>query len=185
MLRCCGQFCRRMMCMFSPGSSLYFDKSGLVVTIDKEILGEGGYSTVYKASNWKVSVNTQYAIKKVLVQNEEIHSSIISEIRALNEFRQSNIIRMIDFAEGRDEMNTPIMYLLFPLMRRGTLRDLLNTRLKSDPLRLNLDLAQTLRDFKAICSAFHYMHTFSPVKYIHQDIKPEVSTPKLFSLEHF
>ena len=160
--------------MFHPGSTLYFDKSGLVINVENAILGEGAFSTVYKASNRKLSTNSHYAVKKLLVQNEEISRSVKAEIRALTEFRHPNIIRLIDSYECRDGSNILITYLLFPLQQRGTLRDVLNLRLKTDPTRVNLDLSSILKDFKAICQAFAYMHTFSPVKYIHQDIKPEV-----------
>jgi serine/threonine protein kinase len=58
-------------------------------------------------------------------------------------------------------------------MKRGTLRHELNDGLKSDPQRLQKDIGLVLQDFHKICSAFSYMHTLSPVKFIHQDIKPE------------
>lgn len=160
--------------MFRQGSSLYFEKSGLIIDIQKDILGEGGFSTVYKASNRKNS--SQFAVKKVLIQNEELNRSVLTEIRSLNQFRHANIVKMVDSVEGRDDTNKRVVYILFPLVKRGTLRDVLNLRLKGDPDRASLVLETVINDFKAICSAFNYMHTFSPVKYIHQDIKPEVSS---------
>ena len=161
--------------MFGSGPILNFEKSKLMISLEKEILGEGGFSTVYKGSNRKLSINAQYAVKKVLIQDDAIRRSVMSEIKVLNEFRHLNIIRMIDSIEGRNDSNTPVMYLLFPLLQRGSLRDILNLRLKSDPQRTNSNLELVMKDIMAILSAFNYMHTYSPVKYIHQDIKPEVS----------
>ena len=171
--RCCGNFCRRMFCLLGAGSKLYFEKSGLVVSVDKEILGEGGFSTVFKASSQK-EPSTKYALKKILVQTEEIGRSVMSEMRSLNQFRHPNIIKLVDSIDGRDNSNNRVIYLLFPLVQRGTLRHVLNLR-NDDPDRANLDLMQLMTSFNAICSAFNYMHTLSPIRYIHQDIKPEVS----------
>ena len=159
--------------MLGAGSKLYFEKTGLVVTVDKEILGEGGFSTVFRASSQK-EPSTKYALKKILVQTEEIGRSVMSEIRSLNQFRHPNIIKLVDSIDGRDNSNNRVIYLLFPLVQRGTLRHVLNLRI-DDPDRANLDLMQVMTNFNAICSAFNYMHTLSPVRYIHQDIKPEVS----------
>ena len=175
LLQSCCSFCRKMMCMVGSKSTLHFEKSDLVISLGKEILGEGGFSTVYKASDRKLSINARYAVKKVLILNTEIKRSVISEIEALNQFRHVNIIRLIDSTEGRNDSNMPVMYLLFPLLQRGTLRDILNCRLQTDPARISLSLAPLMKDVISILSAFNYMHTFSPVKYIHQDIKPEVS----------
>jgi serine/threonine protein kinase len=161
--------------MLGAGSKLYFEKTGLVVTVDKEILGEGGFSTVFRASSQK-EPSTKYALKKILVQTEEIGRSVMSEIRSLNLFRHPNIIKLVDSIDGRDNSNNRVIYLLFPLVQRGTLRHVLNLR-NDDPDRANLDLMQVMTNFNAICSAFNYMHTLSPVRYIHQDIKPEVSKP--------
>lgn len=173
--------------MLGSGSKLYFEKSGLVVTADKEILGEGGFSTVFKASSQK-EPSTKYALKRILVQTEEISRSVMSEIRSLTHFRHPNIIELVDFIDGRDSSNNRVIYLLFPIVQRGTLRHVLNLR-NDDPDRANLDLMQLMSNFNAICAAFNYMHTLSPVRYIHQDIKPEVrisnsvkSTISLFTL---
>ena len=175
LIQLCSSFCRKMMCMLGSKTTLHFERSDLVISLGKEILGEGGFSTVYKASDRKLSINAHYAVKKVLILNNEIKRSVIAEIEALNQFCHVNIIRLIDSTEGRNDSNMPVMYLLFPLLQRGTLRDILNSRLKIDPARVSLSLAPLIKDIVSILSAFNYMHTFSPVKYIHQDIKPEVS----------
>jgi serine/threonine protein kinase len=85
--------------MLGAGSKLYFEKTGLVVTVDKEILGEGGFSTVFRASSEK-EPSTKYALKKILVQTEEIGRSVMSEIRSLNLFRHPNIIKLTQSTVG-------------------------------------------------------------------------------------
>lgn len=172
MYRFCSNFCVRFACFLRKGPTLFFEKSGVVVVINDEILGEGGFSTVYKASS-KKDPSMKYAVKRVLVQTDDIKRTILAEIQSLRNFHHPNIIKLIDSLDNRDHSNNRVVYLLFPLIRRGTLRHVLNERV-DDPQRTNLDFLKILDDFKAICSAFNYMHTFTPVHYIHQDIKPEV-----------
>lgn len=115
-------------------------------------------------------------MKKILIQNENINYRTLSEIKILNKFSSNaNIIKILDYCEKKNEYNLKVMYILFPLMKRGTLRDKLNLRLTNDPERENLNLTEIIDGFKIICSVFNYMHTHSPVRYVHQDIKPEVS----------
>lgn len=159
--------------MLGPGSTLHFEKSGLTVSVEAEVLGEGGFSTVYKATSQNMS-SKKYAVKKVVVQTDEIKRNILAEIMFLNEFRHPNIIRLVDSVDVRDKGNNRVICLLFPLIARGSLRHVLNLR-STGVDRSKLDLKQIMRDFKSICSAFNYMHTLTPVSYIHQDIKPEVS----------
>lgn len=166
--------------MLGPGSTLHFEKTGLIVFVESEILGEGGFSTVCKGTSQNMS-SKKYAVKKVVVQTDEIKRSVLAEIMFLNEFRHPNIIKMIDSVDIRDKGNNRVICILFPLIARGTLRHVLNLRPK-DADRSKLDLAQILRDFKSICSAFNYMHTLTPVSYIHQDIKPEVIPPNEYFL---
>ena len=172
MLKSCSNFCLRCVCFLRKGSILCFEKSGIVAVINDEILGEGGFSTVHKASS-KKDPSIKYAVKRVLVQTDDINKAVLAELKSLNTFRHPNMIKLIDSLENRDHSNNRVVFLLFPLMRRGTLRHVLNERI-DDPQRKNLDLAKIVGDFKAICLAFNYMHTFTPVSYIHQDIKPEV-----------
>jgi serine/threonine kinase 16 len=150
---------------------LNFEKSGKRIRLTKEILGEGGFSTVFKAVS--LTSPKQYALKKVLIQNEEIERCVKLELEYLILFSHPNIIDILDSTNGKNEYSVNLVYILFPMMKKGTLRDAINKRLKNDPKRENYEMIKMISDFKAICSAFNYMHTFSPVKYVHQDIKPE------------
>ena len=118
-----------------------FKESGSKISITKEILGEGGFSTVYRAnncySNSRVGSGSScqqrsYALKKVLIQDEETNRSIQTEKEknSFNQFKHSNILQLIDsFEYMNPERRIRVVYLLFPLMRRGSLRDCLNIQL--------------------------------------------------------
>lgn len=169
--RSCSNLLNRLLCICHSKSALTFEKSGIRIKMTKEILGEGGFSTVYKAVS--LSTHKEYALKRVLLQNNEMDRCIKLELEYLSQFNHPNIVTMLDSVSGKNEYDIRLVYILFPLMKRGTLRDAINTRLKNDPTRENHDMIKMIVDFTAICSAFNYMHTFSPVKYVHQDIKPE------------
>ncbi len=68
------------------------------------------------------------------------------------------------------ENNVKVVYMLFPLMQRGSLRDVLNERMNDHGLKISL--LEVISDFVAICEALNVLHTFKPA-YVHQDIKPE------------
>lgn len=167
-------FLRRFFSMFGAsaggGKHLTFPQKQLKVAISTAVLGEGGFSTVYQAKD--NGTGKTYAVKKVLVQTEEIQRSVRTELKAFQKFTHPNILPLVDWFETRNERNIQVFYLLFPLMKKGSLRDELNSSIQSDPNRIKRDIGKVLKDFQSVCSAFQYMHTCSP-SFIHQDIKPE------------
>ena len=175
MLNACLTSLRRFFARFgSRGGTLLFTKTDIEVYINSStILGEGGFSSVFKATD--VTKRTHYALKKVIVQpsDECTQRSIFAELKSYKLFRHPNISTLIDSISQENDKGHITYYLLMPLMKHGTLRQELNNGMKSDPQRLQKDIALVLKDFQKICSAFNYMHTLSPVKFIHQDIKPE------------
>ena len=171
LIKWCTSAVRSFFSMFvrTHGRQLTFQQAGARVELKKTILGEGGFSTVYEA---KDPEGNEYAVKKVLVQSEELQRMVRTEIKASRQFDHPNIVCMIDWFETRNERNQQVFFLLFPLLKKGTLRDDINASLKTDPLRERKDVARVLEGFQSILEALHYMHTYQP-KYVHQDIKPE------------
>lgn len=149
--------------------SLTFPACGLTVSFsDNSAIGEGAFSTVYKAAKVCDSENL-FALKKVSVQSKEIDDLVRKEIDAFRRFNHPNILKLIDFAE-QSESGTRIVYMLLPFMRKGSLRDSLNKVLLGD--RPKPKLIMVFSQFLAICEALNALHTFNP-PYIHLDIKPE------------
>ena len=167
----CTSAVRSFFSMFArhAGRKLTFHQFGAQVELKKTVLGEGGFSTVYEATDPN---GVEYAVKKVLVQSEELQRMVRTEIKASRQLDHPNIVCMIDWFETRNERNLQVFFLLFPLMKKGTLRDEINADLKADPLRESKDVARVIKGFQMVLEALHYMHTYQP-KYVHQDIKPE------------
>ena len=174
-----------VLSLFSGGSGrLYFESTKISVELDvggdgektatgaAGALGEGAFSTVYRATDIHDS-SRLYAVKKMFIQSPEFERALYQEIDSFQRFRHPNILRMID-SQVVVKDGVKIAYLLFPLMRRGSLRDELNRTVLSGGAGIpaGVRLMQVLTDFAGIVGAFNVLHTHSP-PYVHQDVKPE------------
>lgn len=153
-----------------------FDKSGItIVNSNTIVLGEGAFSTVYQVTSNTTSA-TKYALKKILVQSIENEHVVKTEIDAFCRFKHPNILTLIDYNVNNKEGGIRIAYLLFPIIRLGSLRNITNNRIEGGSTTWHkmkrINLYDTLVDFANICSAFNVLHTNIP-SYVHQDIKPE------------
>jgi serine/threonine protein kinase len=164
--------CRSILHFFTatlnPSSTVSFSATGITVILGNHILGEGAFSTVHRASQKSISISSpqQYAVKKVLVQNEETAKSVNMELMCFNQFRHPNILVLIDHVKATNNRGTQVVYLLMPFISRGSLRDELNAVIGGS--KRPFSLQEMLRDFSAICSAFNCLHNNKPTKYIHQ-----------------
>lgn len=142
--------------------------------IDSEVnIGEGAYSVVIKGID-TLNNNESYAIKKVLLQSKELESIALIEIETYQRFQHNNILRLLDVTKGFDDSTGKLtMYLLFPYIKRGSLRDVLNISLKESKTRSQGSLSIILNQFISVCEAINVLHNSTP-SYVHQDIKPEV-----------
>lgn len=184
-------FIASLLALFRSKNSIYFDSTKMSVVVDSssgsidgaDALGEGAFSTVYRAAS-RTDPSQLYAVKRMILQSPEFERALYQEIDSFQRFRHANIIRLIDsqvVSEGASA-GTKVAYLLFPLMRRGTLRDELNRTILAPtaasslgsraPHRHARALQQVLSDFLGIVSALHVLHSHSPA-YVHQDLKPE------------
>lgn len=168
----CHRICQNLLNLFNLSSdivTLQF-KFDIVVYNVNDLLGEGAYSNVYRARSKNTNKLSSYAIKKVLIQSNEVETSTRNEIVAFNLFKHQNIINCLDTLEVKQSTSSPqTIYFAFPLIKNGTLRDLLNANMKTNQV---IPFKQILRDFRQILDAVNVLHSNNPA-YIHQDIKPE------------
>ena len=153
-----------------------FEHSGLTVyfNTNNSSAGEGAYSTVYKATQ-AFTQEPVYALKRMLIQSDEIRQIANTEIDAYNKFRHPHIIKLLDHARAT-ESGKRVVYLLFPFMERGSLRDSPGTTVRNQRT-----LITVLSKFVHICEALNVLHKETPA-YVHQDIKLEVSVNDYFQL---
>jgi hypothetical protein len=135
------------------------------------VIGEGAYSMVYIGRNAN-NPGMKYAVKKMIAHSKEMEDLIELEITSLNRFRHPNIIVLLGHIHVFENQRK-VAYLAFPYISGGSLRDLLNMVMSGRQKAISAK--QILQDFIQILSAVNTLHSFQP-SYIHQDIKPEVSS---------
>ena len=90
----------------------------------------------------------------------------LREAQAISRLSHPHILPLIEFGEDHTPFgeNHALLYLVMPLVREGTLRDLLKQH--SGPLPLD----EALPMFVQLCDAVQYAHDEG---FIHRDIKPQ------------
>src|SRR5579885_2236243 len=126
-----------------------------------ERIGGGGMAEVYRARQL-TAFGREVALKVIrtdLSASDEFRARFLREAQAISRLSHPNILPLIEFGEERETL-----YLVMPLVREGTLRDLIRQREGALPL----EEAVTL--FLQLCSAVQYAHEQG---IIHRDIKPQ------------
>ena len=126
-----------------------------------ERIGGGGMAEVYRAKQL-TAFGREVALKVIrtdLSASEEFRARFLREAQAISRLSHPNILPLIEFGE-EDET----LYLVMPLIREGTLRDLIRGRDNTLPLEEGLPL------FIQLCNAVQYAHEQG---IIHRDIKPQ------------
>jgi serine/threonine protein kinase len=126
-----------------------------------ELIGSGGMAEVYRARQL-TAFGREVALKVIrpeFSKQQEFRERFLREAQAISRLSHPNILPLIEF---REEGQT--LYLVMPLVREGTLRDLIKQR--NGPLAPE----EALPLFTQLCSAVHYAHSQG---IIHRDIKPQ------------
>ncbi len=180
-----------------PRSVVVFPNSNRKIYIEqKKVLGEGAFACVYCGYDINIGWNygdkqpKGYAVKKMFIQSSENECDAANEISSLKRFKHPNIIPLLDYISNCTEGDRIVTYLLFPLMSKGSLRQVLNKQIEcgktgyrnkklssinTSSNDLSVDrptIYGVLNDFISICSAYNLLHTSAP-SYVHGDIKPE------------
>ncbi len=122
--------------------------------------GAGGMAEVYRARQL-TAFNREVAVKVIrahFTEDPSFRERFLREAQAITKLSHPNILPLIEFGEENG-----VLYLVMPLAREGTLRDLLTRRNGSLPLEEAIPL------FTQLCDAVQYAHEQG---IIHRDIKP-------------
>ncbi len=126
-----------------------------------ECVGEGGMAEVYRAKQLS-AFGREVALKVIrreFTGDEAFRRRFLREAHAISRLSHPNILPLIEFGDERG-----LLYLIMPLVREGTLRDLLSKH------RGPLSLEEALPLFGPLCDAVQYAHQED---IIHRDIKPQ------------
>jgi serine/threonine protein kinase len=126
-----------------------------------ERIGGGGMAEVYRAKQL-TAFGREVAIKIIrpgFSEDPSFRERFLREAQAISKLSHPNILPLIEFGEENGTL-----YLVMPLAREGTLRDLLKQR--NSPLSLE----EAIPLFIQLCDAVQYAHEEG---IIHRDIKPQ------------
>uniref|UniRef100_A0A0V0I0W5 Putative ovule protein n=1 Tax=Solanum chacoense TaxID=4108 RepID=A0A0V0I0W5_SOLCH len=120
-----------------------------------------------------VSDDGTYAMKKVLIQNNEQLELVKEEIRVSSLFSHPNLLPLLDHAiisvkASQDQSRKQEAYLLFPAHLDGTLLDSMKSMQAKQEFFSTLEVLQI---FHQLCAGLKHMHNFDP-PYAHNDVKP-------------
>ncbi len=126
-----------------------------------ECIGQGGMADVYRAKQ-RSAFDREVALKVMRADftgDAPFRKRFLREAHAISRLSHPNILPLIEFGEENGTL-----YLVMPLVREGTLRDLLGQH--AGPLSLE----EVLPLFVPLCDAVQYAHQEG---IIHRDIKPQ------------
>ncbi|XP_053321083.1 cyclin-G-associated kinase [Spea bombifrons] len=135
----------------------------------KRVIAEGGFAFVYEAQD--LGSGKDYALKRLLSNEEEKNKSIIQEICFMKKLSgHPNIVQFCSAASiGKEESDTGQgEFLLLTELCKGQLVEFLNKAESKGPLSCDT----VLKVFYQTCRAVQHMHKQKP-PIIHRDLKVE------------
>ncbi|KAL0846189.1 hypothetical protein Bca101_019435 [Brassica carinata] len=126
---------------------------------DKDVLGSGGFGSVYKGIMPKTK--KEIAVKRVSNQSKQGLKEFVSEIVTIGRMSHRNLVPLLGYCRREKEL-----LLVYDYMPNGSL----DKYLHSSP-EVTLDWKQRITIVKGVASALFYLHEDWEQVVIHRDIK--------------
>lgn len=139
--------------------------NGFYFKIVKNI-GEGGFSYVQLAED--VRTGKQYAIKRLLAQEDDQIDLAKEEVKFYKLFTTPHIIPLIDYSITRNGTIAEIN-LVLPYYKNGSLQDEIERLAQT---RGYIKERRIYQIFRGVCRALHVMHNYPTGPLAHRDVKP-------------
>ena len=126
---------------------------------DKELLGAGGFGTVYRGvlSATKVEI----AVKKISHNSRQGVGEFVAEIVSMGRLRHRNLARVLGYCRRKGEL-----LLVYDYMPNGSLEKYLY-----DEPKTTLNWNQRFRVIKGVASGLFYLHEEWDQVVVHRDVK--------------
>lgn len=155
----------KMGCLCSKESIRIKSKKYIV----KEMIGEGGFSTVYLVED--PENHKLYAVKKIICHSMEDQTIALNEVKIHEKIKHESVINLLDYEiEGIPNPvinSTSLIYLVLPYFKRGTLHHELERR---SVIKKHFQPEEVLELFLKICSGVQAFHECDP-PLAHRDLK--------------
>ncbi|KAG5042490.1 L-type lectin-domain containing receptor kinase S.4-like isoform X1 [Glycine soja] len=126
---------------------------------DKELLGQGGFGSVYKGT--LPNSNTQVAVKRISHDSKQGLREFVSEIASIGRLRHRNLVPLLGWCRRRGDL-----LLVYDFMENGSLDKYL-----FDGPKTILSWEQRFKVIKDVASALLYLHEGYEQVVIHRDVK--------------
>ncbi|XP_074326898.1 putative LRR receptor-like serine/threonine-protein kinase At3g47570 [Apium graveolens] len=136
------------------------------------LLGQGGYGSVYKGILESESLQQIVAVKVLNVEAHGANKNFLAECEMLRNIRHRNLIKIITACSSTDITGNDFKALVLEFMKNGSLDKWLHPSPSGQENKKNLSLFQRLNIAIDIALALDYLHHQCPTKIIHCDIKP-------------
>nr|XP_043628659.1 receptor kinase-like protein Xa21 [Erigeron canadensis] len=135
---------------------------------EDNLIGKGGFSSVYKGT-LDVDVGFKYVAIKVLhLEIRGAHKSFIAECEVLSSIRHRNLLKIITLCSSVDFQGNDFKALVYEFMPNGSLHDWLH----SSKGKRGLDLLQRINILIDVACALDYLHKQCVTTIVHGDLKP-------------
>ncbi|GJR33622.1 kinase-like domain-containing protein, partial [Tanacetum coccineum] len=131
------------------------------------LIGEGGFSSVYKGildSNSDKVV----AVKVLHLQNRGAHKSFLAECEAWRNIRHRNLLKIITSCSSVDFQGNDFKALVYEYMPNGSVHDWLHSSANTS----KLNLLQRINILSDVAIALDYLHNRCQTTIVHGDLKP-------------
>ncbi|XP_058096113.1 probable LRR receptor-like serine/threonine-protein kinase At3g47570 [Magnolia sinica] len=137
----------------------------------ENLIGEGGYGSVYKGILDGAKATT-VAVKVLNLAHRGASESFVAECEALRNVRHRNIVKILTSCSSLDFKGNDFKALVFEFMSNGSLESWLHQKEDRPHQWRKFSLIQRINVAIDVASALDYLHQGCQMPVIHGDLKP-------------